>query len=120
MRALFSFGLAIVLAGSAWAKSLPPPGPDQPLVAARMENPALSARTIVERATAQAGGESWRRPATLYLEGYATFYAPDGTPLINESHRMWRVYPEFKPQAHNADGKVRIESRRDGKVVTFL
>lgn len=120
MRALVAFGLALVLAGSAWAQNLPPPGPDQPLPGARMVDPTLSARTIVERATAQAGGESWRRPTTLYLEGYGTFYAPDGTPLINESHKMWRVYPEFKPQAHNADGKVRIESRRTGKIVTFL
>jgi hypothetical protein len=120
MRALITFALILVLAGPASAKGLPPPGPDQPLQSARMENPALSARTIVERATAHAGGESWRRPTTLYLEGYGTFYAPDGTPLINQSHRMWRVYPEFKPQAHNADGKVRIESRRDGNVVIFL
>ncbi|HCP63945.1 MAG TPA: hypothetical protein DIU09_05070, partial [Hyphomonadaceae bacterium] len=95
MRALVTFSLALVLASSAWAKSLPPPGPHQPLVGARMEKPELSARTIVERATAHAGGESWRRPTTLYLEGYGTFYAPDGTPLINESHKMWRGYPEF-------------------------
>jgi len=120
MRALAAFIIALIAAGSACAKGLPPPGPDQPLIGARMENPALSARTIVERATAQAGGESWRRPTTLFLEGYGTFYAPDGTPLIHESHEMWRVYPEFRPQAHHADGKVRIESRREGKIVTFL
>jgi hypothetical protein len=97
----------------------PPAGPDRPLPAARMDNPSLSARTIIERATAAAGGETWRRPRTLYLEGYGTFYNADGTALINESHRMWRVYPEFKPDAHNADGKVRIESIRAGQVVTY-
>jgi hypothetical protein len=101
------------------ANARPPLGPQRPMVAARMDNPALSARTIIERATAAAGGETWRRPRTLYLEGYGTFYNPDGTPLINDSHRMWRIYPEFKPDAHNADGKVRIESIRAGQVVSY-
>jgi hypothetical protein len=101
------------------AQNRPPAGPERPLVGARLENPSLSARTIIERATANAGGETWRRPQTLYLEGYGTFYDPDGSPLINESHRMWRVYPAFKPEAHNADGKVRIESIRAGQVVSY-
>jgi hypothetical protein len=114
---VMAFFLAALTIGSAHAR--PPPGPDRPLNAARMNNPSLSARTIVERATQAAGGETWRRPRTLYLEGYGTFYAPDGTALINESHRMWRVYPEFKPDAHNADGKVRIESIRGGQVVNY-
>jgi hypothetical protein len=109
----------LILASPALADARPPPGPDRPMTAARMDNPGLSARTIVASATAAAGGESWRRPTSLYLEGYGTFYAPDGTPLINESHRMWRVYPSFKPDAHNADGKVRIESRRGGQVVNY-
>jgi hypothetical protein len=107
--------LALPLAAGA----RPPPGPDRPLLGARMDNPGLSARTIVERATAAAGGESWRRPTSLYLEGYGTFYDATGAPLINESHRMWRVYPAFKPDAHNADGKVRIESIRGGQVVSY-
>lgn len=110
---------AQVLVGTAYAQDRAPPGPDRPLLGARMENPALTARAIVERAMLAAGGESWRRPTTLFLEGYGTFYAPDGTPLVNESHRMWRVYPQFKPDAHNADGKVRIESIRNGQVVNY-
>jgi hypothetical protein len=123
MRALRTayvcFALLLIAASPVSAGAKPPPGPDRPLPTARMDQPSLSARTIVERATAAAGGESWRRPVTLYLEGYGTFYAPDGTPLINESHRMWRVYPAFKPDAHNADGKVRIESIRGGQVVSY-
>ncbi len=111
--------LCALLATPCIAQGRPPPALDRPLVGARMENPALTARTIVERATLAAGGESWRRPTSLYLEGYGTFYAADGTPLINESHRMWRVYPSFKPDAHNADGKVRIESIRGGQVVNY-
>jgi hypothetical protein len=86
---------------------------------ARPANPDLSARSIMERATQAAGGETWRRPRTLLLEGYATFYAPDGSALVNQRHVMWRVYPEFKPDAHRADGKVRIESWRDGAIQFF-
>jgi hypothetical protein len=119
-RALsIGFMLASLIVAPLAARGNPPAGPERPLIGARMDNPSLSARTIVERATATAGGETWRRPSTLYLEGYGTFYAPDGTPLINESHRMWRVYPQFKPDAHNADGKVRIESIRGGQVVNY-
>jgi hypothetical protein len=109
-----------LLACSNLAHARPPSGPDRPMPGARMENPALSARLIVERATAAAGGQTWRRPRSLYLEGYGTFYNPDGTHVINESHRMWRIYPDFKPDAHNADGKVRVESQRRGEVVSYL
>jgi hypothetical protein len=117
MRVWTGFLAAMLVVSPALAA--PPPGPDRPLPAARMDNPSLSARTIVQRATVAAGGETWRRPRTLYLEGYGTFYAPDGTPLINESHRMWRVYPDFKPDAHSVDGKVRIESIRGGQTVSY-
>lgn len=115
----FLVSLYLFTAAPALPTGQPPGGVDRPMLGARMDNPSLSARTIIERATQAAGGESWRRPKTLYLEGYGTFYAANGAPLINESHRMWRVYREFKPSAHNADGKVRIESQRDGKVVIF-
>jgi hypothetical protein len=97
----------------------PPPPVTQPLPGARQATPELAPRQIIERATARAGGETWRRPRTLYLEGYGIFYGPQGAPLINQRHRMWRIYPDFKPNAHNADGKVRIVSERDGKVVSF-
>jgi hypothetical protein len=109
-----------LIVGANPAHARPPSGPDRPMPGARMENPALSARAIVERATAAAGGQTWRRPRSLYLEGYGTFYNPNGTHIINENHRMWRVYPDFKPDAHNADGKVRVESQRAGEVVSYL
>lgn len=99
--------------------SAPPPGPERPLPTALPATPELSARTIVERATAAAGGETWRRPRTLLLEGYAVFYGPDGSALVNQRHLFWRVYPEAKPDAHRADGRVRIESWRDGQRVLF-
>lgn len=117
--ALLATACAAPVAEPAARTGEPPPGPQTPPVAALPANPALDARTIVERATAAAGGETWRRPRTLFLEGYAVFYGPGGAPLVNQRHAMWRVFPEFKPDAHGADGKVRIESWRDGRLVTF-
>lgn len=37
--------------------------------------------------------------------------------MKHELHRMWRVYPEHKSAAHQADGKIRIDSFRDNKAV---
>jgi hypothetical protein len=106
--------LAVVLAFAAPASARPPPGPDQPLIASLPTAPELSARTIVERATAAAGGETWRRPKTLKLTGYAVFYR-DGKPTVHERYEFNRVFPEFKPDAHRADGKVRIRSTSGAK-----
>jgi hypothetical protein len=83
-------------------------------VASLSSNPELSAREIVSRATAAAGGDSWRRPKTLKLTGYAVFYR-DGKATVHERYEFDRVYPEFKPDAHRADGKVRIRSFVGGK-----
>lgn len=79
----------------------------------------LSARDIVARATQAAGGQTWRKPETLYLGGYAIFW-PDGVEasrVVNERHEMWRVFPRAHPDAHVANGQVRIDSWRDGKIV---
>jgi hypothetical protein len=106
--------LVAVLACAASAMASPPAGPERPLTASLPTAPELSARTIVERATAAAGGEIWRRPRTLKLTGYAVFYR-DGKPTLHEGYEFHRVYPEFKPDAHRADGKVRIRSTSGGK-----
>jgi len=66
-----------------------------------------------------AGGETWSRPISLAMDGYAVFYK-NGTAAKNEHHRMWRVYDADKIDAHKVDGKVRIESIRDGKVLINL
>lgn len=79
----------------------------------------LTAREIIERATAAAGGEGWRRPQTLFLAGSAIFW-PDGTQasrVVNERHEMWRVYPRESPLAHVANGKVRIDGWRGGRLL---
>jgi hypothetical protein len=119
---LAALPLTIGAAGAARAaapRRRPPPGPDRPLPGARPAD-SLSARAIIERATLAAGGEAWRRPQTLFMQGYGTFYGPDGTARVHERHTMWRVYPDWKPDAHKADGKVRIESVREGRMVSFL
>lgn len=90
-----------------------------PLAAAARTVQPLTARQIIERATAAAGGEVWRRPQTLFLAGSAIFW-PDGTEasrVVNERHEMWRVYPQESPLAHVANGKVRIDGWRGGKLL---
>jgi hypothetical protein len=82
-------------------------------------NPELSADEILSRAHAASGGEVWRRPTTLRLEGYAVMYR-DGKAERYERYAMWRVYDWNKRDAHAADGKVRIEGWKDGKLALFL
>ncbi len=72
----------------------------------------LTARDIVERAHEANGGETWRRPVTLYLEGYGLFF-PDGTEasrVVADRYRMWRRFAPESADAHLANGKVRIDS----------
>lgn len=78
--------------------------------------PDLDAATIMQRAHEAAGGAQWVRPQSLALTGYAVFYR-DGRASRHEQHRMWRVYAGDKRDAHRADGKVRIESVREGRAV---
>jgi len=90
-----------------------------PLAPTYADDGIPTAKTIIERVYAAAGGETWRRPLTLYLGGYGIFY-PDGTEAgrkINERHEMYRVYPQASPLAHVANGKVRINSWRGGKIL---
>ncbi|MFK8052338.1 MAG: hypothetical protein AB8F65_05150, partial [Woeseiaceae bacterium] len=79
----------------------------------------LDAATIMQRAYKAAGGDQWRRPETLSMRGYAVFYR-DGVASRHERHDMWRVYDWSKRDAHQADGKVRIESVRDGRTIIDL
>ena len=82
-------------------------------------NPELSADEIAARAHEAAGGEAWRRPRSLLLEGYMVMYRGAETDRY-ESYRMWRIYDWGKTDAHAADGKVRIEATRNGRIVFLL
>ncbi len=108
--------IALLIAAAASVPATPPSGPDSPPVAAIPAAPEMDARAIVARAYEAAGGEAWRRPRTLHLKGYGVFYK-DGVAAVNERHEMWRVYPAWKGEAHAADGKVRIQSWRNGETV---
>ena len=72
------------------------------------EGVPLSAREIVARAQAAAGGETWIHPQTLLMRGHAVFYTPKGVER-HERYDMWRVYPKQKGMAHAADGKVLVQ-----------
>ncbi len=78
-----------------------------------------SARDIVARAQAAAGGATWIHPRTLLMRGHAVFYTSQGVER-HERYDMWRVYPVQKGSAHAADGKVRIESWLNGERVRLV
>ena len=79
-------------------------------VAGSLQAATLDAATIVARAHAAAGGDTWVNPATLTMTGYGLFFS-GAEVRKHDSHRMWRVYPTRKSSAHQADGKVRIDSK---------
>lgn len=85
----------------------------------KVTNTTLSATKIMQKAHEKAGGEFWRRPKSLTLRGHAIFYGKD-TIYKNERHNMWRVFESKKTDAHVANGKVRIESFRDGKPIFIV
>jgi hypothetical protein len=72
----------------------------------------LTALEIVERAIAEAGGETWARPQTLMLRGEATFYWQGelGEKIHVPTYKMWRVFPAENQAAHQASGKVRFDA----------
>ncbi len=79
----------------------------------------LSAVEVMTKAHAAAGGQSWARPKTLSMKGYGVFYR-EGEAVTHETHNMWRVYDAGKTDAHKVDGKVRLESIKDGRRVIDL
>ena len=81
--------------------------------------PSLDARTIVARAVAAHGGETWLEPGTLVLAGEAAFFGPDRAEPVSraDEYRMWREMNPDRDSAHGADGKVRIEARASGALM---
>jgi len=76
----------------------------------------MQAKAIIRKAYLAAGGDVWRRPQSLFMDGYAVFYR-EGVAVKNDRHRMWRVYDGGKREAHSVDGKVRILSERAGQPI---
>lgn len=103
-KILFILYIALVVIACKEKKQVTPPE----------EEIVLTATEIMEKAHENAGGDFWKRPKSLVMKGYGIFYE-DGKPVKNEVHNMWRVYEDSKSNAHKANGKVRIESFRNGK-----
>lgn len=80
---------------------------------------ALSAAEIIGAAHQAAGGEDWRRPKSLLMTGYSVMYR-SGEAVLYDDYRMWRVYAPVKEDAHVADGKVRIEGKRNGETIFVI
>ncbi|MEM9233293.1 MAG: hypothetical protein AAGA69_03540, partial [Pseudomonadota bacterium] len=101
--------ISFILAGLLLA---PPPDLDQ-----RAEMPSavqveadLSGAEIIARAHDAAGGETFTRPGSLFLKGYNIIRTPDGGEVLWDRYAMWRVFGSEKNDAHQANGKVRIEA----------
>jgi uncharacterized protein (DUF1330 family) len=79
----------------------------------------LDARSILERAIAAAGGETWLNPRSLILSGRAVFYGPDGAAprTVADDYRMWRIFNPERTVSHGADGKVRIRASAGGRTL---
>jgi hypothetical protein len=112
MRPILIAALLLAVANGAVARDKTYPG----LYPASAE---MSAVDILSQAFAAAGGETWRRPTSLKLEGYAVMYR-DGKAQRYERYAMWRVYDWNKQNAHAADGKVRIEGWNEGALVLLM
>ncbi|MEM9169135.1 MAG: hypothetical protein AAGC56_05730 [Pseudomonadota bacterium] len=114
MKALTAICMAIVGASSSIAGAQPA---DLPALYATA--PDVSAVTIIERAHAASGGAPWVRPTTLKMTGYGVFYR-GGETRVYDDYTMLRVYPKGKADARVADGKVRIEGKKDGRTVFLI
>jgi hypothetical protein len=73
----------------------------------------LTARQVVERAHAAAGGTAWLAAGTNVMRGEATL-CRDGEParcVHADRYEMYRVYPtELKAGAHAGSGKFRLDA----------
>lgn len=109
LRSLAVLALAFT-AGCVSADGPPPPLAERAAMpAAVMAQPDLSGADIIAAAHDAAGGRTWVRPTALKLTGYNLIHQPDGVEIWDR-YTMWRVYADEKPDAHTADGRVRIEA----------
>ncbi len=74
----------------------------------------LSPQSIIERAYAAAGGDTYRYPGTLQISGSMIDYKP-AVPVEYKPYSMSRVQPRDHPRGRVIDGKIRISAYRDGK-----
>ena len=80
----------------------------------------LTARQIVERAHAAAGGDAWLAAGTNVMRGDANL-CRDGDParcVHADRYEMYRVYPtELKAGAHAGSGKFRLDAYAGDRLI---
>ncbi len=64
---------------------------------------------IIKKTIEASGGDVWKNPKTLQLEGRAIVYF-SGQPKKLTLYKMWRVFPEENNAAHSANGKIRFDA----------
>ncbi len=116
----FVFGLLLTVALPTLAA--PPPSLMQRagMPAATQTEPALSATAIIQRAHDAAGGATFVRPGSLFLEGYNIIRGADGEESLWDRYAMWRVFADDKTGAPSADGRVRIEAWQEGRLALLI
>lgn len=87
--------------------------------AALQSEPNLTGADIIRQAHEAAGGDRFVHPGSLKLTGYNIIHAPGGD-VLWDRYTMWRVFSAEKPDAHTAEGKVRIEAYTGDKLAMLL
>jgi hypothetical protein len=72
-------------------------------------------KSIIEKAYAAAGGETYRRPKSYHLMGQLLDFTRGTEPTVHRPYDMWRVHPEKKEAGHKADGLIRVSGYMNGK-----
>jgi hypothetical protein len=82
-------------------------------------NAQLTARDIVARAHAAAGGDAWLSAGTNVMRGHAEL-CRDGRPdacVRADEYMMYRVYPTELRKAHAGSGKFRLDARAGDRLL---
>jgi len=88
-------------------------------LSALADSEPLTARTIIERAHAAAGGAAWLNAGTNVMRGHATL-CRNGNPqacITADRYEMYRVYPTELKKAHAGSGKFRLDAYKGGKLL---
>ena len=73
-----------------------------------------TALEILQKTVIASGGDVWQQPATLSLQGTATFTPFGKTDTAHlrffNTYSMYRIYPTENTAAHQANGKIRFDA----------
>ncbi len=77
---------------------------------------SITAKQIIQKTIKSNGGEYWKHPKTMMLNGKAKMYTPGEIDLILDTYSMKRVFPDTNAQARQANGKVALLAESKGEV----